>query len=810
MANERYYRLPPDVDVVEVKPGRYVLRSDSARTRIEGASAEFLVAEVFPRLDGRRSLTEIVAAVKGVGADDLSRHLDGLVASGVLEVSSAPREASPPWKAMLRRIGFPADDQATSLDRASVAIVGLEAHGSLVAANLAAAGVGRLVLIDPFPCSDHDVDVAPFLRRASVGSRRADAVATGLKDAGFGATRITAVDGERLDRESLAESIGECDLLVSCFDKGFSSTHHWVNRVSIGQRIPAIYAQSGGHGAMLGPLVVPGQTACFMCYRMRSVACEDDVEAAMAYEHFLDGCKQPRLALRPALPMVFPYIASLVSLEVVKLLLGLAPPALAGHVLEFDGFSLQSELHPVLRAPECPVCREDKTGMAQPARRRSTAGASNLPAAAPVLVSAKTGVVRELTTVQKDPSEPPLPFVVRARLANHRFAAGHEDLFACSGKGMTIEDARLSALGEAVERYSAGIWQPQGVTWSARGELDGESLDPRELVLYADEQYADLPYARYDGSNVLGWAKARSLLDEREVYVPALALYMAYETRTEDEYLCPITSNGLAAGSSPADATLRAVLEVLERDAFMITWLARLETERVDASSHPHADVVALAAAYRRRGVEVRLHRLPTDHPVHIFAAFLRQGSGDGPAVVAGLGADLDPALAARRAVLEAAQVRPALRRRARSPEMKKRLASLLEDPRRVTTLDDHDLLYTSRERLGAFDFLFDLDTMPLDWAAPALTADEQLGTLVNHFRARGQEILHADLTSPDVGALGLYTSRAILPGFQPIDFGWRERRLGGRRLFQLPQTLGRAASALSLADLNPDPHPIS
>ena len=71
-------------------------------------------------------------------------------------------------------------------------------------------------------------------------------------------------------------------------------------------------------------------------------------------------------------------------------------------------------------------------------------------------------------------------------------------------------------------------------------------------------------------------------------------------------------------------------------------------------------------------------------------------------------------------------------------------------------------------------------------------------------------DFLYFDLTSQDLLEFGIHAARVIIPGFQPIDFGWKERRLGGERLYQLPQRLGLRSHRGTLEELNPDPHPIS
>jgi ribosomal protein S12 methylthiotransferase accessory factor len=73
-----------------------------------------------------------------------------------------------------------------------------------------------------------------------------------------------------------------------------------------------------------------------------------------------------------------------------------------------------------------------------------------------------------------------------------------------------------------------------------------------------------------------------------------------------------------------------------------------------------------------------------------------------------------------------------------------------------------------------------------------------------------GCTTLYVDLTTPDIRDYGLSVVRAVATGLQPIHFGWGEERLGGRRLFELPQKLGFTKGTLSEKELNPYPHPLA
>lgn len=425
------------------------------------------------------------------------------------------------------------------------------------------------------------------------------------------------------------------------------------------------------------------------------------------------------------------------------------------------------------------------------------------------MVSDHSGIVVNFASASRDATEPPLPLVWRAKLSNHCFLSKVEGSHsACSGKGMTRTAAWTSCLGEAVERYSGGCWDLEEVVLRRRRDLDGRSVDPAELVLYRPEQYPQLPYAPYSEETELRWVRGRSLIHGDMVWLPAIAVFMEYQVHSPQEFLVPVTSNGLAAGPTLADSVLSAIYEVVERDALLITWLNRMPGRRHDAASHPDPDVRQLARSYQRRGVELALFEVPTDHPVAVFVgiAFQKGGYG-GPYATVGMGANLDPSAAARAAALEVGQVRPAFRERCRTHDAA-RIAELRANPAAVKTLEDHALLYADPAMAFAFDFL---EGGRAEWPESRVASTATaLSAVLDHFRAVGQDVLYVNLTPRDLEPLGLFTVRALLPGFQPIWFGRGERRLGGRRLFELPFRLGLRDAPADLESLNPLPHPIA
>ena len=819
---DRYYWLAPGIDVVPLNEGTLLLRSDTIALQVEGNLAQLLREFLFPQLDGSKPLSQIAAGLSEGAQEELKARLDELVSAQVLVSDVQPRPAPTadaqiglPFAQMLTALGISPEEALSKLRQSQISIVGLEAHGGHIAVLLSQMGVGKLVLIDPFLCQSGNLMSMPFAGPDDIGRSRQAIVAAGLQRHH---PEVEVVLGEaELSRSTLAQLVNHSDMVISCFDKGFSASHQWVNRASLEHNIPALYTEVRAHLATVGPMVIPEQTACYMCYRMRGIANANDFEEAITYEEFLDRTKAPKLHERAALPTMPYYIANLAALEALKYLLSITSSGIAGKVLEFNALTLETQFHSILRKPDCPVCSVKKNGQRKQPTLNEVLSATHAPGdllqAASLLVSSRTGIIRTVQQFQKDISEPMTPYIFGAELSNHRFLSEENEQHEhCSGKGFTLESAHISVLGEAVERYSGACWSFREVLFARRDELDGESLDPTELVLYREEQYGDLRYAPYNGSNRLGWVQARSLVSGKLIYVPALSIFMNYEVHNPEEFLFPVTSNGLASGPTLADAISSAALEVIERDAFMTTWLNRLPNQRVSWETLPDPEALRLCYAYRRRGVEMVLLRLKTDHPFHVFCAIGVQTDRNWePAAVVGLGADFVATRAARRAISEVGQVRPALRKRFRGEEGQQRAAELLADPHLVETLDDHDLLYANQAALPILAFLIDQPLQDWDWdEAGVRTPADKLQRLVTHFQAEDQDILYFNVTPPDMAELNLYTARVMIPDYQPIDFGWKERRLGGKRLYQAPKKLGLATEPNGFDQLNDYPHPLA
>jgi ribosomal protein S12 methylthiotransferase accessory factor len=343
---------------------------------------------------------------------------------------------------------------------------------------------------------------------------------------------------------------------------------------------------------------------------------------------------------------------------------------------------------------------------------------------------------------------------------------------------MTLEAATVSAIGEAVERYSASMPDSRRIVWSRPAELVGKALDPNAFALYGKSQYArrDFPFARFDPEVAHPWVEGEWLVDGAPVWVPAVMAYLALDVGRQHVF-CQGTSNGLAAGTDRSEAAIRAILELLERDAFMTSWRARRPGQRVRLDRTLDPDLRAIVDGINSLGARFELVILPSlgGHPTAVSLAF---GNGiEWPGVTLGLATDPDPRVAIRQAILELGQTGPYLRRLMREGN--------LAAPARakdVKEMIDHARYYFSPDRATALDYLWHTSNT-CSLADLSQRSERSLDALASGLVAAGARVALVDVTSPDTATHPLWVMRAVSPDLQPISFGYGLERLSVPRL---------------------------
>lgn len=220
------------------------------------------------------------------------------------------------------------------------------------------------------------------------------------------------------------------------------------------------------------------------------------------------------------------------------------------------------------------------------------------------------------------------------------------------GTGLDPVQAWVSAAMESIETWHA---ENDRLTVVARGAARdlGVGYDVRALKLAQRSPLTD--------TTVLDWVAGRGLLTGASYLAPIDLVRLDFTgTLPWHDVLFHPSSNGLATGNTAAEATLHALLEIIERDSITPYCTTPLGERRyVDPETAAHPVAEAVLAALRGAGCWVELVEATGRLGVPTYACSI--WSPDLPIVCGGFGCHLDAGLAAARAMAEAAQSRLAV-----------------------------------------------------------------------------------------------------------------------------------------------------
>lgn len=151
----------------------------------------------------------------------------------------------------------------------------------------------------------------------------------------------------------------------------------------------------------------------------------------------------------------------------------------------------------------------------------------------------------------------------------------------CGGTGTSSSLAVVKAIAEAYERYRSGVVRVDAE--SPAMCLDTPWLDPRIYAPYTSLQRSRfLALNEFTESEVIQWVSGLDA-NNQEVMVPIDIVYYPLSKEKVGRKLCHYTnSNGVAAYTNRVEAEIRAVLELVERDAVLRSWYTKEPKPRVD------------------------------------------------------------------------------------------------------------------------------------------------------------------------------------------------------------------------------------
>jgi ribosomal protein S12 methylthiotransferase accessory factor len=148
------------------------------------------------------------------------------------------------------------------------------------------------------------------------------------------------------------------------------------------------------------------------------------------------------------------------------------------------------------------------------------------------------------------------------------------------------------AMGEMIERTITGLYDENRSTIyaSARSLLEGGKriIYPPLFHRFLDVQKEKFPSIRsVHVDTPLSWVKGRNIRTGETTYIPKKLTSWLKENQDNKEVIIHATTNGSAGYFSKQEAVLRGILEIVERDGFLVHWLTKIVPEIIDKETLP-------------------------------------------------------------------------------------------------------------------------------------------------------------------------------------------------------------------------------
>ncbi|WHY89196.1 TOMM precursor leader peptide-binding protein [Neobacillus cucumis] len=383
-----------------------------------------------------------------------------------------------------------------------------------------------------------------------------------------------------------------------------------------------------------------------------------------------------------------------------------------------------------------------------------------------------------------------------------------------AGRTNSYEMSELTAILEGLERY-CGI-EPQGKRKKVRESyqhLKEVALNPARVGFHDQIQYAKpgFPFKPFHPDQPMNWVWGYSFMQERPILVPEL---LAYYSLGNGEGFVYETSNGCALGGSLEEAIFHGIMEVVERDSFLLAWYAQLPLSRLDPYSANDKELELMVDRIREVSeYDLYFFNSTMENEIPSVWAIAKNRRSKGVNLICAAGANPDPVRAVKSAIYELAGMM--VRHDDILEKNRQKYEEMLKNPFAVRNMEDHGLLYGLREAEERLSFLLDdqrpLRTFAEEFTQPPVYTDlkDDLQDILQRFRALNLEVIVVDQTTPITKRNGLFCVKVLIPGMLPMTFGHHLTRVKGlERVLQVPMKLGYAKQPLSYEQLNPYPHP--
>ncbi|TQQ83022.1 bacteriocin biosynthesis protein SagD [Halonotius terrestris] len=552
----------------------------------------------------------------------------------------------------------------------------------------------------------------------------ADAIAAACADIDLTVSRLEPTDGALSETPAIGAVVAPAG--ASIFAAANDAFDRWV-AVEIGGLGGYVLDEIDASVSLFSP-----DSACFHCLRTRVAAHRDTASGTPASETEPSG-NRSRVRLAGAVA----------GNRLVSLLTG---DSEGGEITELPGPD-----RTLLPVPHCDCDPDDRPDRPLSLEHREVSVDDSL-SRAERAVDNRLGPIAAVGERESFP----VPYYI-AEIGD---TTGFSDTAAASlaaGVDPDWDRAYMKAIGEGLERYSAGVYRTADATMGSERTLSNP-VSPTRFVRPDS-------YEQPDPEDRIQWIDGRRLPDGERVSLPAEFVQFPPATQRYR----PAITTGLGLGNSTIEAILSGLYEAIERDATMLAWYSTFEPLGLGVDDE---NVTELTKRARAESLTVTPLLVTQDVDVPVVAVAVHR-EDEWPQFAVGSAANLDPLSAARSALAEALQNWMELR--AMGPE---------EAAEQGGAIAEYADLPAAAQAFVDPDSRIPADSL----GNPDLAGRDELDAVCDRLAEVDLDAYAARVTTQDVAQLGFEAVRVLVPSAQPLFTG---EPFFGERAREVPRSMG-------------------
>jgi ribosomal protein S12 methylthiotransferase accessory factor len=381
------------------------------------------------------------------------------------------------------------------------------------------------------------------------------------------------------------------------------------------------------------------------------------------------------------------------------------------------------------------------------------------------------------------------------------------------GGGFDFYDKELAirkAISEFVEVYSLTNVEKNKIFKSNYENLKNKAIPIENLVIPYQDKTQRIKNT-ITSKDYIYFTQGFDLLRNKKIFIPAHLTYFPIKFKEKKLFREP-NSNGAAASTELKKALIKGILELIERDAFLVYYLNGLLGEPLEVDDNPK--IKNLITIFKGYNLELYIFYQPTDINVFNITSLAIDKSGLNIIVSVGSCSEFNLENAIIKSLTEVVQI---LNWGRSIVTFSKKYNSIKNKAKlKLSTFEERAFYWSTQDKLThVYELInnsFKLRKKPLKTSLlkkkikKPRSSIEALNYLLENLSKFSMDVYYANITPSKIRKTGIISVKVLIPQLQPMYLSEKFKQINLKRINVL-RNVHRTNYLLKINKINPIPH---